>query len=482
MTMLTDQLKEELKKFVSQQLQLVPNFSEEIESTTDYIVLLIANGRSAEETWTEVDELFSNENLKDVINRTYQALAEYQSSNSANSAAGAPAPAPGQAPVVLPSSSQSEQPPTSSSSALSGSESFREIDVDQQQQPQSAFGFQHNRKNNNTSRIQGGISKSLPSGPRSLAMKNAGAFQRAMDLSNGGGNRKKSRCVKFPHCPNKDTCIFAHPTRPCFNYPNCPNAPGTCSYLHPGEDDELMAELAKSKQEYREKKAQQQLKQSQLASGITLCKFGAVCANPQCPFGHPTVCNDDMKVTRLEWCSLNLKCEDPQCPKAHSSGSKIREVPKPTPPPTAPVAQPLINNTPNQPPAEKSLEQCKFGKFCTNRNCRFRHAKTLTMCREGEGCQRIDCLFNHPIAEDCRFGEGCKNPKCAFRHPNGKSSEMYDASSSSGSAPVGTVQNLIWTPQMASSTTERQFAVPEDQIMERIVKHDDGAIRQEPLQ
>lgn len=457
MSSFTEELKEELKKFVSQQLQLVPNFNEEIDSTADYIVLLIANGRSAEETYNEVYELFSNESLKDVIQKTYQALTDYQAQAAQQQAA------------LASSSSQPEQQqqPSSSSQPESSqlsetSTQSKEVDMDDSSSnPNSSFnGFQQ-RPLNNRSRQGGGISKNGPNGPRNFALKNAGAFQRAMDLSNGGTPmRKKSRCHQFPHCPNKD-CMFAHPTRPCFNFPNCPNAPGTCNYLHPGEDDELMAELAKTKQEYKEKRAQIQLKQSQVASGITLCKFGAVCTNPQCPFGHPTPANEDAKVIRLEWCSLNLKCDDATCPKAHSSASKIREVVK--------QSQPIINTSATQPIAEKSLEQCKFGKNCTNRYCKFRHARTPTMCRDGENCQRIDCLFNHPLKEDCRFGEECKNPKCAFRHPNGKNQDM---------SGMGSKASLTWT-----KTDERQFAVPDEQILERIPGQQENAqVKQEELQ
>ncbi|KAH3679020.1 hypothetical protein WICMUC_001215 [Wickerhamomyces mucosus] len=436
MSTITEELKNELKNFVSQQLQQVSDFNEDIESTADYIVLLIANGRSADDTYNEVNDLFGNPALKDVIGRTYQALTDYQTQSSTQNQ-------PQETQEQTPQQQLPEQPEQPQPQGQANDQDLTALIPNHSATLNSGRTIP-SRPNNGKFNNRNGISKGLPNGPKSFAMKNSNAFQKALNLSNGGQLRKKSRCHKFPHCPNKD-CNYAHPTKPCFNFPNCPNPPGTCNYLHPGEDDALIAELEKTRAEYQEKKAQNQLKRNQIQSGITLCKFGNVCTNQQCPFGHPTPANEDAKVIRLEWCEENLKCSNESCPKAHSSLSKIKEV-KPL--------QSIINTNFNQPAAEKSLDPCKFGSSCTNRYCKFRHATSHVLCRDGENCIRIDCFFSHPINEDCRFGEGCKNAKCLFKHPNGKSPAV-DSIPNKGS--------LTWT----NNTNERQFAVPENQIIEQ---------------
>ncbi|GME70264.1 unnamed protein product [Ambrosiozyma monospora] len=109
-----------------------------------------------------------------------------------------------------------------------------------------------------------------------------------------------------------------------------------------------------------------------------------------------------------------------------------------------------------QPQIEKTLEQCKFGANCTNRRCPKRHATSNVMCRDGANCTRIDCYFMHPLDQDCRFGVNCRNPHCAFKHPEGRETN-------SG-------KSMVWVNDKsnggAPTTSERQFAVPEDQIME----------------
>ncbi|KAF6013833.1 hypothetical protein HII13_001081 [Brettanomyces bruxellensis] len=296
---------------------------------------------------------------------------------------------------------------------------------------------------------------------KSFALRNQRNFHQLMEKSLENGSQSMQfvprkpigRCKKFPHCHDRN-CRYAHPAKICFAYPNCPNPPGTCNYLHPGEDDALMAELEKTRQERRAhkfersnnivKQVSKQVEQRllQKTNGITLCKFGAVCQREMCPFGHPTPANKDAKVLTLEWCPANKNCIDPSCTKAHSS----------------PNYKPPEGGDSMQESSQRSLEQCKFGRHCKNPRCLKRHATTNVLCRDGADCKRIDCYFQHPIDEPCKFGANCKNANCPFQHPE-------DRNLNGG-------RNMVWVKDQngngdGQNTDQRQFAVPDDQVMEQ---------------
>ncbi|CAI5757648.1 unnamed protein product [Candida verbasci] len=239
----------------------------------------------------------------------------------------------------------------------------------------------------------------------------------------------KGRCPNFPKCDNKQ-CELAHPTKTCFSWPNCPNPSGTCNFLHPDQDQELMEKLEQSQKQFEEKKLNKLL----VSQGS--CKFGLKCAKESCPFAHPSPVNENAKIETLEWCSQGKNCQDPNCTKSHP------------PPPTA-TKEPLQSAT------EIALEQCKFGSQCTNYKCPRRHALSTVPCRAGAECRRIDCTFAHPILEQCRFGINCKNKNCLYQHPEGRQVTSNTWSKDEGNA---------------NSTTERSFAVPEDQVMEQAVQ------------
>ncbi|KAK6457542.1 polyadenylated RNA binding protein [Scheffersomyces xylosifermentans] len=299
---------------------------------------------------------------------------------------------------------------------------------------------------------QGGVHKTLNKNDkfnkRPLQNQQVRNLERALDFAAGNNpavtkvlpsgfvpKAAKGRCPDFPYCKNKD-CDKAHPTRNCFAYPNCPNPPGTCNYLHPDQDQDLIAKLEVSKKEYEEKKKNEILVQQ------ATCKFGPKCAKCNCPFAHPTPANMSAKITSLEWCPSGKGCQDTQCSKAHP------------PPPTATVApkETVPGTTSHQ---DIALEQCKFGANCTNYNCPRRHAKSAVACREGANCKRYDCTFAHPLNEVCRFGEKCSNKFCMFQHPNGRN-----------------LQSNTWTSDQATSTNSQVYAVPEDQVMDSIGRGD----------
>ena len=196
----------------------------------------------------------------------------------------------------------------------------------------------------------------------------------------------------------------------------------------------------------------------QKMSGIVLCKFGAICSNPQCPYGHPTPINDDQKVSDFSWCAENLECSDSRCVKAHASASKIRPVPT--------ASRQGRSHFPSPEELGKSLEQCKYNEKCTNFKCKFRHAKSRTPCREGAECKRYDCIFMHPINELCKWGTECTNPKCGFQHPDGKHptqdiggyNPMFDYTSTSGDNSNDMMQN-----QQQFIQNGQQQLIPQDQ-------------------
>ncbi|GEQ72358.1 hypothetical protein JCM33374_g6045 [Metschnikowia sp. JCM 33374] len=290
---------------------------------------------------------------------------------------------------------------------------------------------------------------------KSFGLQNAANLQKALSLASPDSvnmqpftpRPPKGRCPDFPYCKNKE-CTLAHPTKKCFAYPNCPNPPGTCDYLHPSEDGALMQELEKTKQQFLDRK-----NQKFAAPQVTLCKYGILCSKELCPFGHPTPANKDAKVIIQKWCRENKNCQNPACEYAHSSPNYQAPAPAAPPKPVVPkyASQPAYNKyTAQRTPT--SLEQCKFGLYCTNQSCTKRHATSAVPCRAGYNCTRMDCTFHHPIDEDCRFGNECKNSPCFFKHPDSREKALFGNHH----------------PQSATHMTmERPFAVAEDQVMEQ---------------
>ncbi|KAI0464193.1 hypothetical protein LJB42_001796 [Komagataella kurtzmanii] len=453
-----NELGQQLKSLVLKKLQSI-NFTDDPEYVSEFIVILISNNRSPDEITNELSSLFGDAINQQFVQSIFQDIQglrsdaqiqhqqpQYQQQN-------------GQEQVQL----QQQQQPQQVISQAPTTNSLP---------PQSAFANIPDRPRSfatNNKRGRGGINKQngRNNNARSnFALKNEENFLSAMDSTmniaqpsnpdqeaEGSSfvSKKGNRCQYFPHCKNKQ-CPFGHPTKTCFAFPNCPNPAGTCNYLHPGEDDALIAELEKTRKEFQERKTfsqaklmkqverqvQEQLKKTLEQGQIGICKFGNMCSKEMCPFGHPTPANNAARVTVLEWCPEDKQCSNPECPKAHRSPEhKITEEEK-------------------QQKQQRALEQCRFGKSCRNYKCPRRHATTPVLCREGNSCTRPNCFFTHPIDEDCKFAAGCRNPNCPFKHPEGR--EI------SAGAPV---TNAVWTPE-TGATSERQFAVPEDQIMEQV--------------
>ncbi|AAS50545.1 AAR178Cp [Eremothecium gossypii ATCC 10895] len=481
MSAIQDDISGSLKTVVAEKLKTLQNFSEDVNYVAEYIVLLLSNGGTHDSVLQELVGLFDSvpqQALADVVQTSFQALQLLRSGDNIETVYQ----------KLTNPGMMAPEPPAEAMSVSAPSEPS--VSTEATSMPRSAFegmvdlsASKYATKNPTSSRgglkrggKQGGINKSA-SGPRKGNQQTGGkhrmnALARALGMegedaaNNAQVNiipKKEGRCQLFPRCPLGKFCPHAHPTKVCRDYPNCPNAPGTCEYLHPNEDVELMKEIEKTREEFREKRiALAQSRAKPIQTGIVLCKFGIMCSNPMCPFGHPTPANEDAKVIQFIWCPQNLTCDKKDCDKAHSSLSKIRDV--------QPIA---AAPRPSKPaafaPAERSLEQCKFGVKCTNKRCKYRHARSHIMCREGAACTRIDCFFGHPINEPCKFGAECRNAHCLFQHPPGRS--LPDKSQAATGAPS-------WPAHAAGgnqSANERPYAVAESAGIEQApIQESDG--------
>ncbi|ODV84068.1 hypothetical protein CANARDRAFT_179164, partial [[Candida] arabinofermentans NRRL YB-2248] len=442
---LNSEFGQQLKQTISDKLKQL-NLDEDPDYVSEFIVVLISNNRPPEVIVEELTTLFGDTITIDFIQEQQQQQQQQQPQQQEQQ------PQPQQQMIYESQNDQSQQPQERQQVRFGA-------DV-QMSTPGSSLPTAPMASRNKIQR--GGISKAstFKTKKPNFALMNQQNFATAMEKSMMGGDQSVTqfvqrkpagRCQEYPYCKNK-MCRFAHPGKSCFAFPNCSNPPGTCNYLHPGEDDMLIAEIEKARQ-MRISKLQNGSAQSnnnnrmtpfmnQQNQGITLCKFGAVCQKEMCPFGHPTPSNKDAKVVLLQWCIANKNCQDPTCQRAHSS---------PNYQPTAAEHTQTASGPTSSATQEKTLEQCKFGSYCKNYRCPKRHATSTVMCREGANCTRIDCFFQHPLNEDCKFGINCKNATCAFRHPEGRE--------------LGGAKSNVWV-NTAAQTSERQFAVPEDQVME----------------
>ena len=557
-----DQFSENLKIIVAEKLKGLQNFNEDVKYVAEYIVLLIINGGTVESIVPELTTLFDAvpiESLTSVVQTAFFALEALQQGEPAenivakiqemNNAESQGQQQQQQQQQQQPAPQQQQPVPQQQPQQLPGIASNHASSVPQQQQEQPQPQPQQQQQQNEPAPLVSAFSGIVATpaktddtivavqprfsqrggavgkrgrggrggargGSRASTRGNYGnsgdrfnPLAKALGMGGSGASnvnyvskKKEGRCKLFPHCPLGKSCPHAHPTRVCNDYPNCPKPVGTCEYLHPDEDQELMKDIEKTREEFQKRKeAFLAARTRPVQTGIVICKFGVMCSNPMCPFGHPTPANEDAKVIDLMWCENNLTCQDPTCKKAHSSLSKLRPVSGMGRPQNAGMGHPQSAGNPadSRPPVEKSLEQCKYGTHCTNKRCKFRHARSPVMCRDGANCTRIDCIFGHPINEDCRFGINCTNAACLFRHPEGRIQPVKKGQQQQQQQPdqqqqqqqpmfgeqqqqqqnAGGLQSM-WGAQPAQQNVpmnQRSFALPEGSHIEAAPKQENFA-------
>lgn len=471
---------QELKLNLTSELQRRFNVGEDARDYADYIVMLMATGKSNSEVANETNEISSEMKIDEafvgVIYQEAQNIID-RLQNQQNPAQQLPPQQPAPQPQSQPPSQPQLQPASAPAPLFTFPAGPGELLAALQLAPLLAFPDQimlmnaipkgpqirQNRVTMNdgpkglnkvgVGKARGGVGKAaggvgkktgnsrdyvankeVPLGPRSqrAPKKPLVNFEKALAITEAQGNfQQKGRCPDHPNCSQPASVCEKgfHATQKCFSYPNCRNPPGTCKYLHEGEDGELIALLNEKKLQWVEKK------KAQLQLQMAKCKFGSGCNKDLCPFVHPTPANPQAVVTTLDWCPQAKMCGNPMCTMAH-------------PPPAN--AKPA-----SQLKGEIALEQCRFGKNCTNFKCPRRHATSLAPCKFGNECRRLDCTYMHKLSDQCRFGMNCANPSCYYQHPE-------------GFVPKVTATSWLKTGGMNLVNAAKQYAVPDDQVMEQV--------------
>lgn len=379
---------------------------EDVNDVAQYVVMMVENQKSVPDITAEMSGLFGNSFTDEFSQWVYDTLHQLANPQAANS-----------------------MDFQAQSSAANDDDAMMEDDAEEVRTKLSTSLRDRLGKRTNLKDRVGKGKSDRASGPRRQMRFNTDNIDAIQDeaVKDMGGDPErvrtpKTRCRHWPHCtyPN---CKFAHPTKPCYNYPNCTREPGTCPFLHPDDPDPtkmappmpmpmfppppMAGQIPSMGQPAGQPWAPQagpQAVQAQSQPKIVLCKYKDKCANQSCPFGHPTPANDDAKVTTMEWCPDKEGCKNASCELAHPSGSLVRE--------PAPL------------PTEFVLDTCKFLDRCTNPSCRYRHPTSMKPCRNGLACQRLDCTFFHPLKDECKFGVACRNARCIYTHPPDRDEAM----------------------------------------------------------
>lgn len=152
----------------------------------------------------------------------------------------------------------------------------------------------------------------------------------------------------------------------------------------------------------------------------TVCKFNLYCTKADCQFAHQSSAAPPGTALDLSVeCDFGVACKNYKCVSKHPSPAKKFE--------------------------HQQQQECKFGPFCQNPRCTFKHS-TSKPCRNGGDCTTAGCTFFHSPIE-CKFSP-CTNQHCIYKHKDGQKAV----------APGGNV----WTPN-GEHVSERKFVNEEQE-------------------
>jgi hypothetical protein len=123
-----------------------------------------------------------------------------------------------------------------------------------------------------------------------------------------------------------------------------------------------------------------------------LCRFNLYCTKPDCQFAHQSPAAPDGTTIDLDTdCTFGAACKNFKCVSRHPSPAKKLE--------------------------HQQQQECKFGPYCQNPACAFKHTNAKP-CRNGGDCTAPGCPFFHNTTE-CKFTP-CTNAHCQYKHKEGQ--------------------------------------------------------------
>lgn len=124
----------------------------------------------------------------------------------------------------------------------------------------------------------------------------------------------------------------------------------------------------------------------------TVCYFNLRCTNENCPYVHQSPsAPPGIEIDMSNECAFGVACKNSKCNGKHPSPAKLR--------------------------AFKAEQTCKFWPQCFKPDCPFKHP-SMPVCQFGASCTNKDCKFTH-LTQKCKFNP-CKNPKCPYQHDEGQ--------------------------------------------------------------
>jgi hypothetical protein len=167
-----------------------------------------------------------------------------------------------------------------------------------------------------------------------------------------------------------------------------------------------------------------------------ICKFNLYCTKPDCPYAHQSpAAPPGVTIDLGSDCTFGAACKNHKCVSRHPSPAKKFE--------------------------HQQQQNCKFGPFCQNPKCQFKHSNAKP-CRNGSDCDTPGCAFFHSPIE-CKFNP-CTNAHCIYKHKDGQRT--------SGGA------GNVWTQEGASHISDRKFVEDENGQEELVIP---DSVNQEPV-